>query len=80
MILQRGFLRQEKGRALLVKDCLEDADTPIEKWRELADPQNAGQPVSKWEAREMAEELDLMRMVANFVEADKGTGLAAQET
>ena len=80
MVLQRGFLRHDAGRKLLIMDCPEDRDTIIEQWRARADPKNAGQPVSKWEAREMAEALDLMHMASVFVESDNGTGVASQET
>ena len=79
MVLDRGFLRKEKGRALLIMDCPEDIDTPIEQWRSQADPKNAGRPVSKREAQEMAEELDLMLLVGCFVEGTKGTGMTIHE-
>lgn len=68
MVLEKGFLRSEKGRALLIMECPEDIDTPIEHWRSHADPRNAGRPVSKWAAGEMADALDLMQMAARLVE------------
>ena len=79
MILNSGFLRNEKERALLVMDHPEDTDSPIEQWRSLADPQNAGQPVSKRDAKEMAEEYDLLLMAGRFIEGTKGFGLSNQE-
>ena len=77
MVLEKGFLRSERGRALLIMECPADGDTPIGQWRSHADPQNAGRPVSKWQAREMAEALDLMQMAGCFVE---GTGLTSPES
>ncbi len=79
MLLEPGFLRREKGRALLILGCPVDVDTPLEQWRAQADPQQAGRPLSKREACEMAEELDLMRMAGDFVESTKGTGQTLHE-
>lgn len=79
MLLEPGFLRREKGRALLVTGSPEEVDAPIERWRMQADPRKAGRPLSQRETLELAEQLDLMRLAGSLVEGSRGSGLSSHE-